>query len=123
MPFHESDKPSLVVPRRKFTQLVRTLSAAGFNGHDGRKVRRDGEIVTMLKKFSSKGDPRQCHVQIVDDGKHILVYAHTEPAVGRDLVSLLRHGISAVEDKASFSAGSRMLRTSLARQARKNRRG
>lgn len=52
---------------------------------------------------------RQNHVQVVERGKQLAVYAHTEPHTDR----LVAHALSAIFDAASFSGGSRMVRNDL----------
>jgi hypothetical protein len=116
--FKEGKKPALVVTKNKARKLVAALMAVGYGPHEGRKVRRPGEYVTLRKVYKAKGNDRQCHVQIVEADGHVLVYAHTEPLMGRDVFSLIEHGISALTDGASFSAGARMVNRDLSPHAR-----
>jgi hypothetical protein len=116
--FKEGKKPALVVTKKKARGLIAALMAAKYVPHDGRKVRRPGEFATLRKIYKAKGQDRQCHVQIVEADGHVLVYAHTEPLMGRDVFSLIAHGISAMTDGASYSAGSRMVNRDLAPHAR-----
>ncbi len=118
MAFKEGKKPALVVKKKKLRALVSALFSAGYEAHEGRKVLRPGEFVTMRKVYKNKGGERQCHVQIVEADGHLLVFAHTEPYMGRDVFSLIEHGISALTDGASYSAGSRMINRDLEPYAR-----
>lgn len=53
---------------------------------------------------------RQNHVQVVERKGVFAVFAHTEPHT----VHFIAHAISALDDRASFSGGSKMLRNDLA---------
>jgi hypothetical protein len=119
MAFKEGKKPALVVAKKRLTNLVTALMAVGYGPHEGRKVRRPGEFATLRKVYKARGQERQCHVQIVEADGHVLVYAHTEPYMGRDVFSLIEHGISALIDGASYSAGTRMINRDLAPHARR----
>jgi hypothetical protein len=118
MAFKEGKKPALVVAKKKARSLIAALVAVGYGPHEGRKVRRPGEFATLRKVYKAGRQDRQCHVQLVEADGHVLVYAHTEPLMGRDLFSLIKHGISALTDGASFSAGARMVNRDLAPHAR-----
>jgi hypothetical protein len=118
MAFKEGKKPALVVSKGKTKALMTALLAANYVPHDGRKVRRGGEFATLRKIYKARGQDRQCHVQVVEADGHVLVYAHTEPLMGRDVFSLITHGISVLTDSASYSAGARMINKDLAPHAR-----
>ncbi len=109
MPFKQQRTAVGYVPSQQLGLLKVKLRQAGYDGHDGPSVAREGEVATMRKVFRSPQGMRQNHVQLVDRGKTIAVYAHTEPHTDR----FLAHAASAIFDEASFSGGSRMLNNDL----------
>lgn len=98
------------VPHQQLGLLLLKLRHAGYVQHDGPAVARDGEIATLRKVFNAPRGLRQNHVQIVNRGSTIGVYAHTEPHTDR----FLAHAASAIFDEASFAGGSKMLNNDLA---------
>lgn len=102
-------KATLYVPRQQLGLFRLKLQQAGYEGHDGPKSRRGGEVLALRAAFVGQDGLRQNHVQVVDRGDVLAVYAHTEPHTAR----LFDHALSAVTDRASFSGGSRMLRNDL----------
>jgi hypothetical protein len=107
--FKEQRKAAGYFPHHQLGLFKLKLTHAGYESHDGPKVRRNGEVLTARATFQGRGGLRQNHVQVVDRGTVFAVYAHTEPHTDR----LLAHAISALNDEASFSAGSKMLRNDL----------
>jgi hypothetical protein len=108
--FKQQRKAAGYVPYHQLGLLKLKLSQAGYENHDGPKVRRDGEVLAARATFDGRDGVRQNHVQVVDRGTVFAVYAHTEPHTAR----LLDHAISALNDGASFAGGSKMLRNDLA---------
>jgi hypothetical protein len=110
MPFKEQKRAVGYVPVYKAGLLRTKLRDAGYKRHGGPAFKRVGEVATFRKAFTSEDGLRQNHVQIVIRGSTAAVYAHTEPHTDR----LIAHGVSAMLSGASFSGGSRMLRSDLA---------
>jgi hypothetical protein len=108
--FKQQGKAVGYVPHHWLGILKLKLRDAGYEEHDGPKLPRDGEIATFRRAFHTKDGLRQNHVQLVQRGSTIAVYAHTEPHT----IRLAAHAISAMLDGASFSGGSKMLRNNLA---------
>jgi len=107
--FKQQHKAAGYIPRQQLGLLKIKLAEAGYEDHDGLKVRRDREVLAFRATFDGRDGLRQNHIQIVDRGSVFAVYAHTEPHTER----LIDHAISALNDEASFSGGSRMLRNDL----------
>jgi hypothetical protein len=97
-------------PRHQLGLFKLKLSQAGYEEHDGPKMRRDGEVLAARAVFDGRDGLRQNHVQVVERGTVFAVYAHTEPHTDR----FIDHAISALTDEASFAGGSKMLRNDLA---------
>lgn len=114
MPFRQGKKPALRVPVKRLEALVISLMGAGYQEHDGRKVKLKSEVLTFRRRFVANGKRRQCHVQVIvtEDGKHLDVFAHTEPDMAH-LGDVFTHGFSAIMDHANYAAGARMLRQDL----------
>lgn len=109
MPFHHATKPALRLPFNRLKSLVASLLKAGYDEHDGRKLEDKREIATFRKRYASRGQNRQCHVQILyQDEKNLDVFAHVEPVMG-GISDIISHGMSALTDGADFVAGTRML--------------
>lgn len=107
--FKQQSKAAGYIPRQQLGLLKLKLQQAGYEDHDGPKYRRDGELLAFRATFDGSDGLRQNHVQVVDRGEVLAVYAHTEPHTER----FIEHAISALHDKASFSGGSKMLRNDL----------
>lgn len=107
--FKQQRKAAGYIPRHQLGLLKFKLTEAGYQTHDGLRVRRDGEVFAARAVFEGRDGVRQNHVQVVERGNVYAVYAHTEPHTAR----LFDHSISALMDQASFSGGSRMLRNDL----------
>jgi hypothetical protein len=105
MPFKQGVRPAFRVAPEDQREFRADLRAQGYKPHRGARVRRDGEIGAWTAPLP---DHRQVHVQEVREADGIAVYAHTEPAGAG-----AKHGLSALTDKASFSAGARVLRADL----------
>lgn len=97
------------VPGSQLGLLKVKLEQAGYEVHDGPRYRRNGEVLTLRAAFEGRDGLRQNHVQVVDRHGVYAVYAHTEPHTQR----FIAHALSAANDEASFSGGSRMLRNDL----------
>lgn len=108
--FKQQHKAVGYVPHHQLGLFKLKLVQAGYEDHDGPKVRRDGEVLAARAVFDGRDGIRQNHVQVVDRGTVFAVYAHTEPHT----VRLIDHAISALNDEASFAGGSRMLRNDFA---------
>jgi len=108
--FKQQRKATGYIPHHQLDRFSRKLEQAGYENHDGPRVRRDGEVLAARAAFDGRDGLRQNHVQVVDRGTVFAVYAHTEPHT----VRLIDHAISALNDEASFAGGSRMLRNDLA---------
>jgi hypothetical protein len=107
--FKEQRRAAGYFPRAQLGLFKLKLVDAGYEEHDGPKVRRDGEVLTARAVFEGRDGLRQNHVQVVARGEVLAVYAHTEPHTDR----LIAHAISALNDGASFAGGSKMLRNDL----------
>jgi hypothetical protein len=116
MPFKSGKRPTLKIPETRLHDFLVKLLSAGYIEHDGRKTKVPGEVLTFRKRFMDRHKKsRQNHVQIIyTSPDKIEVFAHTEPYMGSSVRDLIKHGISAIFDDASFQAGSRMLRKDLA---------
>jgi hypothetical protein len=110
MPFKQQKKAAGYAPVEHAGLVELKLRDAGYEVHTGPSVTRDREVATYRKTYRSGGALRQNHVQVVQRGSKLAMYAHTEPHTDR----LLDHAVSAVFDDASFSGGSKMLRNDLA---------
>ena len=107
--FKQQRKPAGYFPRQQLGLFKLKMREVGYQDHDGMRVRRDGEVLALRATFDGRDGLRQNHIQVVDRGDVLAVYAHTEPHTDR----LIDHAISAVNDDASFSGGSKMLRNAL----------
>jgi hypothetical protein len=110
MPFKQQKKATGYAPIEHAGLLELKLRDAGYEVHTGPSVTRDREVATYRKTYRSGGTLRQNHVQVVRRGSKLAMYAHTEPHTDR----FVDHAVSALFDEASFSGGSRMLRSDLA---------
>ena len=110
MPFKQQKKAAGYAPVEHAGLVELKLRDAGYEVHTGPSVTRDREVATYRKTYRSGGALRQNHVQVVERGSKLAMYAHTEPHTDR----FVDHAVSALLDEASFSGGSRMLRNDLA---------
>lgn len=97
------------VPKHQLGLLKLKLAQAGYEPHSGPRASRAREVATYRVAFNGADGLRQNHVQVVDRGKVLAVYAHTEPHTKR----FVAHALVALGDEASFAGGSRMLRNNL----------
>lgn len=109
--FKQQKKAAGYIPRQQLNLVRVALRRLDYEEHPGPAVTRDGEVITLRRSFSTPKGWRQNHVQIVERGNSLAVYAHTEPHTD----AFVDHAISAVFDGASFAGGSKMVRADLAK--------
>lgn len=107
--FKQQRKAVGYLSEKGFRLFSLKLQKVGYERHEGLRVSREGEVAAFRRAFLGADGLRQNHVQIVEREGVFAVYAHTEPHT----VRLLDHTISALDDRASFSGGSKMLRNDL----------
>jgi hypothetical protein len=110
--FKQGTRPALKAPGKKFEEIIARLLAAGYELHNGMRIKRKREAVTLRKRFTRKGEKRQNHVQIVlpPDEHEVSVFAHTEPDTENDFIM---HCLDAFFDEVDYGAGARMLKRDL----------
>jgi len=106
--FRQGKKPAVIFAESAQHRARRALERAGYVPHTGMRYERRGEICAWSKDLPGG---RHVHVQEVRwrDGV-IALFAHTEVKSG------LGHVLSALRDRANYSAGARTLRRDLTRE-------
>ena len=107
--FKQQRKAVGYVPGHQLGLLKVKLRDAGYEVHDGPKFQRDGEVAAFRATFQGRDGRRQNHVQVVERGSVLALYAHTEPHTDR----FIDHALSALGDEANFPGGSKMLKNDL----------
>ena len=104
----EGKKPCIRIRRNRLVQLNSALRYADYQRHNNFRFEKENEIGAWT--YTMKND-RWVHVQVVDEGGILEIFAHTEPSANIDPWG---HAIGAIlEQGVSFSAGSRKLRADL----------
>lgn len=93
--------------------LAFRLESCGYLCMDGKtEIAKSGQVVSYCRRFSRKKRDLQIHVQITrtKESSHkpdhaYMVYAHTEPYVGR----IFRHLFSAILERQDYAEGARLL--------------
>jgi hypothetical protein len=97
--FKQQRKAAGYIPCQQLGLFKLKMQAAGYEAYEGMKVRRDREVLALRATFEGRGGLRQNHVQVVDRGDVLAVYAHTEPHTLR----LLDHAMSAIADEVRMA--------------------
>lgn len=106
----EGKKPCITIKRNRLRKLNAALAKAGYERYDDVTFEKDYEIGTWISEMRNE---RRIHVQVVDVGSYLEIFAHTEPSVNHDP---LGHAIGVfLEAGISFGAGCRKLRADLKR--------
>ena len=104
----EGAKPCITIRRKRLRMLNAALARAGYKRYDGVTFEKDYEIGTWILEMRKE---RRIHVQVIDVGSFLEIYAHTEPSANHDPFG---HAASAIfETGISFGAGCRKLRADL----------
>jgi hypothetical protein len=106
----EGKKPCIRIHRRRLQSLNGALIRAGYERHKQDRFKKEDEIGAWIAPTS---EDRWIHVQVVDAGTHLELFAHTEPSQ-YGLFNTIDHAVSALtEEGINFGAGCRKLRADL----------
>ena len=104
----EGKKPCITIRRNRLRKVNAALARAGYERHDDFRFEKDNEIGAWTLDMENE---RWVHVQLVDVGNYLEIFAHTEPSINLDPFG---HAIGAIfETGINFGAGCRKLRADL----------
>jgi hypothetical protein len=104
----EGKKFCIRIRRNRLRELNRALSDAGYNRRTNfRFVKPNEKAAWTLDRENN----RQVHVQVIDSGNYLELFAHTEPSVNLDPFG---HAVGAIsETRINFGAGCGKLKADL----------
>ena len=104
----EGKKWCIRIYRNRLRELNSALRKAGYKRHKNFRFEKQNEIGAWTRDLDNE---KWIHVQVVDVGRYLEIYAHHEPSGNLDPFG---HAISAITERSiNFGVGCRTLRSHL----------